>query len=173
MIPKLGRREIVHENPFHRIFRVVAQFEGFQKEYFVNTYGQRVGLLLISEGRILLVRQYRLLVNQLTWEIPGGKVNAKETPIQAAEREVMEETGIVSTNLKPLIFTHPGLDTFENPTTIFYSDSFQQTSFVDDPSEVVEKHWIPFTNMLFQGEIVDSMTMIALMAYQLKLQRPD
>ena len=49
---------------------------------------------MIKEGRILLVGQYRLLVNQLSWEIPGGKIDDDETPKECLKRELMEELNI-------------------------------------------------------------------------------
>lgn len=169
MTPKIGPRELVHENPFHRIYRVVAQFDGFQKEYFVNTYGARVGLVIADGNKILFVRQYRLLVHGLTWELPGGKVHENETPEAAARREALEEAGLECDALRPLIFAQPGVDTFENPTSVFYTESFEQISEVKtDPREVVERVWLPLPRalaMIFQREIVDSMTVVGLLAY--------
>ena len=46
-----------------------------------------------EEERILLVRQYRLPAQQYLWELPAGRVDPGETPLQAAKRELMEETG--------------------------------------------------------------------------------
>src|SRR5688500_17609714 len=46
-----------------------------------------------SEGRILLVRQHRVVTGEQTIELPSGHVDPGETPEQAARRELLEETG--------------------------------------------------------------------------------
>ena len=46
-----------------------------------------------EKKRILLVRQYRLPAGKYMWELPAGKLDEGETPLQAAKRELIEETG--------------------------------------------------------------------------------
>src|SRR5215469_6163318 len=50
-------------------------------------------LPLTQSGEIVLVRQYRPAIGQMTIEIPAGSIDPGETPESAALREVMEETG--------------------------------------------------------------------------------
>src|SRR5438105_14404052 len=89
---RIGPREVVYQNQYQQIYRVSVEFETFAKELFVNDYGRRVGVLFVRGDSILLVRQYRFLVNQLAWEIPGGKIDPKESPEEGAIREALEET---------------------------------------------------------------------------------
>src|SRR6266850_8178004 len=116
--PRIGPRELVYQNPFQSIHKVSVAFEDFKKDIFVNSFGQRAGLVLVKGGQVLLVRQYRLLVNGLAWEIPGGKVDSAETPEQAARREALEETCLLCGAVTPLLYFHPGLDTHDNPTFV-------------------------------------------------------
>ena len=67
-------------------------------------------MLVISDKNVLLVRQYRLLINRISFEVPGGKVDEGETPENSAKRECMEETGVLIHNLKPLIEYDPDLE---------------------------------------------------------------
>ena len=113
--PKIESRQLVYQDRYHRISRVVANFGDFVKEYFVNDTGTRVGLLAIKDGKVLLVQQYRLLIDRLSWEIPGGCVDEGETPEAAAVRECLEETGVCCFNLQPLVFYYPGLDICGQP----------------------------------------------------------
>ena len=51
---------------------------------------------LTDDGRICLVRQYRTALGRVTVEIPAGKLSAGEDPLECAERELLEETGMTA-----------------------------------------------------------------------------
>ena len=63
-----------------------------------------------NEGKIILERQYRYPVNEVLWEIPAGKLDLGEDPINCAKRELMEETGITARKWEKLghIYTNTG-----------------------------------------------------------------
>jgi len=67
-----------------------------------------VGAVVIHQGRVLLVRRLRP-PGQGQWAIPGGKVDLGETLAQAAERETLEETGLVIAAGEP-IYTFEVID---------------------------------------------------------------
>lgn len=163
-------QEIVYQDRNRTIRRIVARFDGFSKEYFVSDHGQRAAIVAVRSGEVLLVRQYRLLINGLSYEIPGGGVDEKETPEATAVRECLEETGVRCLNLKPLIGYHPSLDIWKNYTHVFYSEEFEE--IVTDRSD--RRVWIPLEHsieMVFTRQIVDSMSIIALLAYQTLLSK--
>ena len=83
----------VYQDRNQCVQRVVAQFEGFEKEYFVADYGERAAVVAIRNGEVLLSRQYRLLINDLSYEIPGGRIDQHETPAEAAALEPAERRG--------------------------------------------------------------------------------
>ena len=87
-------------------------------------YKERAGLVVVREGQVLMVQQYRLIIDGLSWEIPGGAVDDDETPAEAALRECFEETGIQCTHPQPLLFFHMSVDTIYNPTHLFLFTSY-------------------------------------------------
>ena len=76
----LREQGIVYEDPYRKISKVVAKFAGFNKEYLVSDSGERAGVLVVCNGEALFTRQYRLLINNISYEIPGGRVDENETP---------------------------------------------------------------------------------------------
>lgn len=72
--------------------------------YFVVEVPDFCNVVIVTEKEeIVLVRQYRYPIDQTTYELPGGIMEANETPEQAALREMKEETGYMSTDIEYLI----------------------------------------------------------------------
>src|SRR5215469_7389916 len=55
--------------------------------------GSVVVLPVLPDGRVLLIQQYRYAARQYLWELVAGRIDEGETPLEAAERELREETG--------------------------------------------------------------------------------
>lgn len=155
---------IVYRDRCRSIERVVAQFDGFEKEYFVSDHGQRAAVVVVVEGAVLLTRQYRLLINRLSYEIPGGGVGAGEQPAVAAARECLEETGVECSELEPLIEYEAGLDIWRNPTRVFCAHAAREVL----PERAAHRMWVPLQEclgMIFAQRIKDSLSVIGLLAY--------
>ena len=159
---------LVYEDSFNKIERITAKFDGFSKEYFVSDFGEKSAVLVVRNNQVLLVRQYRLLINRLSFEIPGGKIDDGESPKKSAIRECFEETGVRCTNLKPLIAYDPDLEYTRNHTHVFYTKETEK----DHSTEKKDHVWVPIVKcmkMIEKGVIRDSLSIIALMAYQLRI----
>jgi 8-oxo-dGTP pyrophosphatase MutT (NUDIX family) len=167
----LGPRRIVYRNRYHHIYRQTADFGDFKKEYFVNKYRPRAAVVAERDGMILLVRQYRLIIDGLSWEIPGGQVDEGESPAKAAARECIEEAGVRCRALRPLVFFHTGVDNLYNPTHVFYSRDCAVARNIEDRHEVERLAWVPIgrcRKMLRDGKIIDGLSVTALLAYFLR-----
>jgi ADP-ribose pyrophosphatase len=159
------QQETVYQDRNQTIQRVIAHFKGFNKEYFVSDHGQRAAVMVVKNKKILLVKQYRLLINGISYEIPGGRIEPGEMPEAAAVRECMEETGVRCLNTKPVFDYMPGLDILKNHTYIFYTADVEETNDKAD-----RRVWEPlanFKNKILKREIVDPMTMLAFFTYSL------
>ena len=55
-----------------------------------------------TEDKVILVGQYRYPTDMYSWEIPEGGGEDGESPLDAAKRELLEETGVVAANWRPL-----------------------------------------------------------------------
>ena len=84
-----------------------------------------------DDGEVLLVRQYRFGIQDATLEIPGGMCDPGESPLQAAARELREETGFAAREIVELGWVHP------NPavqTNRCYSFLARELERVGEPS---------------------------------------
>ena len=162
----------VYRDPYHTIYRLRARFRSIDREYRVIECGSRAGVLPVKGDMIMLVGQYRLLVNGLSWEIPGGRIEERETPQEAAVRECFEETGVLCRNLRALAGYHPGMDVFCNPTYLYSScDIREGRASAAHQGETVEKAWFPLAralDMILSMQIVDAFTMIGVLSYKMR-----
>jgi ADP-ribose pyrophosphatase len=65
--------------------------------------GSVVVLPIFKDGRILLIRQYRHSVGEFLWELVAGRKEPNESPVAAARRELIEETGYTATRLRKMM----------------------------------------------------------------------
>jgi ADP-ribose pyrophosphatase len=171
--PIKGPEEKVFETPFTTVRRVHLDFGTHKKTLYVTDPGQRAAVVIRGERGILLTRQYRYLIDALSWEIPGGKFEAGELPMEGARRECLEETGLRCRDLRLLLVFQPGLDTYRNPTHVFLSEDFETIDgAVPHAEEVSGLVWVPFEKcieMIHQGQIVDALSIVSLLFYQSSL----
>jgi len=152
---------LVYKDKFQKIRKIVAEFDNFRKTYFVVEYPPRAAFIVYEKGKVLLARQYRLFSKNLSYEIPGGQVNKKESPMVAARRECLEETGFLCKKLKLLIAYDPDLENTVNPTYVYYSKKVKKKN---NGKKFV---WIKLKNcleMIKFGKIKDSLTIMAILA---------
>jgi ADP-ribose pyrophosphatase len=151
------------------VHRTRVNFGTYYKDYFVIELGPRAGIVAANAGRVLLTGQYRFLIDRVSWELPGGRVDAGESAETAAVRECMEETGVQCSGLRKLVEYYPGLDNFNNRTTVFLSaDTIAARPFKAVEEEVAEIRWFPIAavmQMISSGEILDALTITGLLAF--------
>lgn len=121
-------------------------------------------LPVLVDGNILMVKQYRKPVEEFLLEIPAGKLDVGEEPLECAKRELEEETGYKARNWKYMgyIYTTPG---FSNEKIHLYlAEALEKTAQNTDEDEFIEVVDLPETEvleMIRQGQIVDSKTICA------------
>jgi ADP-ribose pyrophosphatase len=98
-----------------RIFDLLAESvrlpSGLRQDLTVVAHGGAVAVApRLADGRLLVVHQYRHAVGDWLLEIPAGRLEANEDPLEAARRELEEETGHRARRWEPLrtFFPAPG-----------------------------------------------------------------
>ena len=89
------KSELVHQGSFLqlRLDTVRLPHGGEATREYVVHPGAVVVIGLLDDGKVLLERQFRYPVGQVMTEFPAGKLDAGETPLFCAQRELLEETG--------------------------------------------------------------------------------
>ena len=175
--PRILRRRTICRNAFVTIQEIQTDFGDHRKTYYVSDYGERVGAVVLRGRDVLLVSQFRFLLGRPSWEIPGGRIEAGETPLQAAMREVREEAGIRCGRLTRLLVYMPGTDVLQNRTTIFVGRA-RNEALRADGREIRSSRWVPLERCLRwirKGMVIDGLTvaaLLALVAFRPVLKRP-
>ena len=123
-------------------------------------------LPIFDSEKALLIRQYRPVIGKWIWEIPAGVMDGKEKPIQAAQRELEEETGYKAKKFIKLgeVYSSPG---FTNELThLFIAKELIKTEQKLEPDEMIKIEILSFKKifkMIEKNEIKDSKSILTLL----------
>lgn len=132
-----------------------------------------IGILPIDdEGNIYLVGQYRYPFQDYSWEIPEGGGDKNISPLETAQRELKEETGISAANWTLISEIHTSNSVTDESGYIYLATnlSFHQPSPDEDEDITIRK--ISFQDayqMVLNHEIKDSLTLIAILKTKILL----
>ena len=142
--------------------------------YGVVSCGQCVGLLpFLDPDTVLLVRQYRYVAGRMTWEMPTGGVHPGETLEQAAQRELAEESGYRAGRLVRVSTYHTSKSVVDETAHLFLAEDLHRADATPDETEFIDVRAFPFDTvlrMVLDGEILDSMTVIAVLLAERRRQ---
>jgi ADP-ribose diphosphatase len=106
--------EYLYENPWCSFRLDAVQLpDGAEIEYGILESGGFAAVVPVTEGGVVLVRQWRQPVGGFTLELPGGGIEGREDPRETVRRELLEETGYRAEDLSHLVSVHtsPGRST--------------------------------------------------------------
>ncbi len=136
------------------------------REWVVHP-GASAIVALADDGRVLMERQWRYPMGREYLEIPAGKIDAGESPLQTAQRELLEETGMRAERWQLLTVIHPAIGFSNEVIHLFLaqgvSGSPDQAAL--DQGERIETLWMSLPDLMSRvrkGELPDVKTQIAL-----------
>ena len=125
---------------------------------------------VLDNGDIVLVRQYRYPVGEVTLELPAGKLDRGEDALSCVKRELAEETGYTAKSVTPLLDYWPTPAFANELLRMFVAEGLTGGKMNPDADEFIEKVEMPLEEALAlckSGRVKDSKTLVALMAYKL------
>jgi ADP-ribose pyrophosphatase len=144
--------------------------DGFEiKRAIVQHLGSAVMMPVDDRDRILLVRQYRLPARRYLWELPAGRVDPGETLLQAARRELAEETGYRARHWKKLAVFYPSPGFLAEKMTIFLATGLIRGDAKPMEDERIEVRWFTARELdqqIRSGKILDAKTTIGFLRWR-------
>lgn len=168
----ISSTEISHTPIFRVTLDRAIDPDGFEiKRAIVQHGGSAVMMPVDHRGRILLVRQYRLPARQYLWELPAGRMDEGETPLKAARRELVEETGLRAKKWKKIADFYPSPGFLAEKMTIFLATELTHGESQPMEDERIETRWFTpreVKDAIRAGKIRDAKTMIGFARYREK-----
>ena len=130
--------------------------------------GAAAVLPFLDQRNIILVKQYRYPVGRYTYEIPAGKLDSGESPVDCIKRELEEETGYKAKRIEKMLDFYPTTSFSNEILHIFAAFGLVKGDSHPDEDEFVSTKIFDFkkaVNMVKSGEIMDSKTVIALLYF--------
>jgi len=164
--------QTIFDHPGVKIVVDTLEHHGKQRRYFylaspVNAVAT-VGLT--NDGQLLLTRQYRHPVGHVIYDLPAGRLNVGESPLEGARREFEEETGYHANHIEQLGYYNQFPGTLRAATTLFFARDLVRTHQHLDEGEELDIVLKPVTEvleMILRDEIIDgSLQLGVLLALQ-------
>ena len=122
---------------------------------------------LTDDGQVVVEQQFRYPLNRVITEIPAGKLNDKsENRLEAAKRELEEETGLIADQWMELGNYCPAAAYCDEVITLYLAKGLRQGTRNLDEDEFLNIRMVPLTELvedIMQGKIMDGKTQVALL----------
>lgn len=170
------KRELAYSGTIVNVYKDHVLISGKRAIWdYIQHNGAAAVVPILDNGKILLVRQYRNALDRYTLELPAGKVDSKNEPrITCAFRELEEETGyrVESTDdLEFLIRIDTMVAFGDEEIDIFIARNLiksEQHLDEDESIDVEEWELDDLVDLIYKGELKDSKTVAAIIAYKNK-----
>jgi 8-oxo-dGTP pyrophosphatase MutT (NUDIX family) len=164
---RVGRR-VAYQNPWLTVWHDdVIRPDGAPGIYGVVHFANRaIGILALdAEDRVLLVGQHRYPLDTYSWEIPEGGGGPDESALEAARRELAEETGFRATSWRELGRAALSNSVTDELAVFFIATELRAGVAAPEGTEELQTRWVPFDEalaMTLDGRIEDALSILAI-----------
>lgn len=139
---------------------------GISYREIVEHNGGAVMAALTEDKKLIMVRQYRKPAGKVILEVPAGKIDPGEKPLDAAIRELKEETGYTASKMELLTEFYPSVGYSEEKLYLYLCTGLTPGETCFDENEAIDIEEIQLDKlfkMAMCGEIDDAKTLIAIL----------
>ncbi|MFA6133206.1 MAG: NUDIX hydrolase [Phycisphaerae bacterium] len=159
----------------HRVGLQMSDGKVVARDYICYP-GASIILPVLSDGRIVMIRNFRFAVDQTLYELPAGCLDPGEDPALCAARELAEETGYTAGRIEKLgsFFTGPGVS--DEIIHAYLATDLREGRQALETYEEIDLEIMParqVQEMVADGRICDAKTISALALYWLKSGESD
>ncbi len=171
--------QVAYEGKLFRVLHDHILEPGGQESYRdVIRHNGSVVILAVDKSKrkkdpwIVIERQYRHAAGQFLWELPAGKLDAGEAPVDGAKRELAEETGYQAEQWTPLVeyFASPGF--LGESMKVFLAEGLIAGDAHPEEDERIDFRLVRLSellDMVDKGKIIDGKTLTTVLLYARRL----
>ena len=166
-MPKILKKKSIFKSKLFNIKQADIEFNGITLKYEIIS-GTGSGAVLIVpfiDNDIIFIKEYAAAIDDYMITFPKGKIDRGETIVEAANRELQEEVGYKSGEIKLVkkLYLAPGY--MDHMTYVMVAKELSLSSLTgDEPEEleIIRVHRHDINNFLDKNEIIDSRVYAAL-----------
>ena len=131
---------------------------------------------LTDDGRICLVRQYRTALDRVTVEVPAGKLDPGEDPLECAHRELLEETGMRAARMAVLTTIATSVGFCDELIHLYMATGLEFVQSDPDADEFINVDLVPLPELIdavLDGRIEDAKTVVGALVCDAVAHRLD
>lgn len=164
---------VVYKNPWIEVKEEkVIRPDGNEGIFGTIDYGKGVCIVALTKKKeIYLVKEFCYAINELGIMLPTGGVDAGETSLVAAKRELREETGVVAKKWKKLGLVHPLTMILSCPHELFLVTDLEKFEKEEAELELIK---VPFEKafmMVLDGKIQHAPSCVAILKAKIYLEQ--
>lgn len=176
MFKKLKTTEIYKGIRVHLVKQTLLTPDNKEVDWeLIQHVGAAAVIPVDEDGKIIMVKQYRLASDSITLEIPAGTLDEPgEDPLNCANRELEEETGYKASSMEYLYKFYSSIGICNEVIHIYVAKGLTESVQNLDEDEFVELERYTLDELIdkiYRGELLDNKTISALLMYKESLNR--
>lgn len=170
------KRELRAKGTVINLYKDTVEVNGNIAEWdYIHHDGAAAVVAVDTDGKLLMVRQYRNALDRFTLELPAGKLDDPEEPtLECAKRELEEETGYCAGKMEYLLTVNTTVAFCNEKIDLYLATDLTKTEQHLDPDEEINvERWDmeDLKKMIYEGKMTDSKTIAGLLTYDAKYNR--
>lgn len=172
MLPKRLDRTPIYESQWINLYtdKVLMPSGKIIEKYHQLDYPKESVTILLtnSKNEICFIQSLRYTTQKIEWELPAGAIEKNETIVEAAQREIKEETGFEVDTIEHVYSYNPSNGMSNQIIHILFAHVKENTQTEFDHDEVKEVFWLGFQKiqeLILQNQMTDGTSLLPLLFY--------